>query len=74
VYIDIPGNTLLQAGSIVNIKVARYDALNSKKELNEMESGLYLVTACKHSITNSDSTKYDTHLELMRIGRGVLET
>ena len=74
VYIDIPGNTLLEAGSIVNIRVARYDALNSKKELNEMESGLYLVTACKHSITNADSAKYDTHLELMRIGRGVLET
>jgi hypothetical protein len=74
VYVDIPGNTLLEAGSVVNIRVARYDALNSKKELNEMESGLYLVTACKHSITNADSAKYDTHLELMRIGRGVLET
>ena len=74
VYVDIPGNTLLEAGSIINLRVARYDALNSKKELNEMESGLYLVTACKHSITNADSAKYDTHLELMRIGRGVLET
>ena len=74
VYIDIPGNTLLEAGSVINLRVPRYDALNSNKELNEVESGLYLVTACKHSITNSDSAKYDTHLELMRIGRGVLET
>jgi hypothetical protein len=74
VYIDIPGNTLLSAGSVINLKVPRYNALNSKKELNEMESGTYLVTACKHSITNADTAKYDTHLELMRIGRGVFET
>jgi len=73
VYIDIPGNTLLDAGSVINLRVPRYDSLNSKKELNEVESGLYLVTACKHSITNSDTSKYDTHLELMRIGRGCVD-
>jgi hypothetical protein len=74
VYIDIPGNTLLSAGSVINLKVPRYDALDADKQSNEMESGLYLVTACKHTITNADSAKYDTHLELMRIGRGVFET
>lgn len=74
VYIDVPGNTLLTAGSVINLKVPRYDALNADKELNEMESGLYLVTACKHTVTNGDSAKYDTHLELMRVGRGVFET
>jgi hypothetical protein len=73
VYIDIPGNTLLSAGSVINLKVPRYNALDADKQSNEMESGLYLVTACKHTITNADSAKYDTHLELMRIGRGVFE-
>jgi hypothetical protein len=73
-YIDIPGNVLLGAGSVINLKVPRTDALETNKELNEMDSGLYLVTACKHSITNADTAKYDTHLELMRIGRGVFET
>lgn len=73
-YIDIPGNVLLGAGSVINLKVPRTNALQTNKELNDMDSGLYLVTACKHSITNADTAKYDTHLELMRIGRGVFET
>lgn len=72
-YIDIPGNTLLNAGSLIYLKVPRYDALQSKKDRNEMVSGYYLVTACKHSITNADTAKFDTHLELMRFGRGVLD-
>ena len=55
------------------LKVPRYDALNAKNGNNQMESGYYLVTACKHSVTNSDTAKYDTHLELMRFGRGKLE-
>ena len=74
IYVDIPGNTLLNAGSVINLKVPRYNAVDVSKSSNEMESGQYLVTACKHSITNADSAKYDTHLELMRIGRGVFET
>lgn len=72
-YIDIPGNVLLGAGSVINLKVPRTNALEKNKELNDMDSGLYLITACKHSITNADTAKYDTHLELMRIGRGVFE-
>ena len=72
-YIDIPGNTLINAGSLINLKVPRYDALQSKKGTNEMTSGYYLVTACKHTVTNADTAKYDTHLELMRLGRGVFE-
>ena len=72
-YIDIPGNTRINAGSIVLLEVPRYDALNAKNGNNQMESGYYLVTACKHSVTNSDTAKYDTHLELMRFGRGKLE-
>lgn len=72
-YIDIPGNTRINAGSIVLLKVPRYDALNLKNGSNQMESGYYLVTACKHSVTNSDTARYDTHLELMRFGRGKLE-
>jgi len=72
-YIDVPGNTKLGAGSLIYLKVPRYDALNSKQESNQMDSGYYLVTACKHSITNGDTAKYDTHLELMRFGRGDLE-
>lgn len=72
-YIDIPGNTKLGAGSLIYLKVPRYDALNSKQESNQMDSGYYLVTACKHSVTNGDTAKYDTHLELMRFGRGDLE-
>lgn len=72
-YIDVPGNTKLGAGSLIYLKVPRYDALNSKQESNQMDSGYYLVTACKHSVTNGDTAKYDTHLELMRFGRGDLE-
>jgi hypothetical protein len=73
IYIDVPGNTLLGAGSLIYLKIPRYDALNSKKDSNEMSTGYYMVTACKHTITNADTAKYDTHLELMRIGRGVIE-
>jgi hypothetical protein len=69
-YIDIPGNTRIHAGSIINLQVPRYE--ESKKSSNEMDSGFYMVTAVKHMITNSDTAKYDTHLELMRFGRGVL--
>lgn len=72
-YIDIPGNTMLGAGSLIYLKVPRYDAIESKKDSNEMVSGYYLVTSCKHSITNADTAKFDTHLELMRFGRGVLD-
>lgn len=72
-YIDIPGNTKLGAGSLIYLKVPRYDALNSKQESNQMDSGYYIVTACKHSVTNGDTAKYDTHLELMRFGRGDLD-
>jgi hypothetical protein len=69
-YIDIPGNTRIHAGSVINLQVPRYE--ESKKSSNEMDSGYYIVTAVKHMITNSDTAKYDTHLELMRFGRGVL--
>jgi len=69
-YIDIPGNTRIHAGAIINLQVPRYE--ESKKPSNEMDSGFYMVTAVKHMITNSDTAKYDTHLELMRFGRGVL--
>jgi hypothetical protein len=72
-YVDIPGNTLIGAGSLVFLKVPRYNALQSNKDINEMDSGYYMVTACKHTITNADSAKFDTHLELMRFGRGVIE-
>ena len=37
-----------------------------------MDSGYYLVTGCKHTVTNGDTAKFDSHLELMRFGRGVL--
>ena len=73
VYIDIPGNTLINAGSLINLNVPRYDSLNSKKDSNEMDSGFYLVTACRHNVTNADTARFDTHLELMRLGIGVLE-
>lgn len=73
-YINIPGNTLINAGSVIYLKVPRYNALQSKKDSNEMSSGYYLVTACKHTVTNADTAKFDTHLELMRFGRGVIET
>jgi hypothetical protein len=69
-YIDVPGNTRIHAGSVINLQVPRYE--ESKKASNEMDSGYYMVTAVKHMITNSDTAKYDTHLELMRFGRGVL--
>jgi len=72
-YIDIPGNTRVSAGSIILLEVPRYDAKESKEFTNQMSTGYYMVTACKHSVTNADTAKYDTHLELMRFGRGILE-
>lgn len=72
IYVDVPGNTKLGAGSLINLKIPKYDTLTSINDTNEMSSGYYLVTACKHTITNSDIAKFDTHLELMRIGRGVM--
>lgn len=72
-YIDIPGNTQINAGSIIHLQVPRYDALESRNFNNEVDSGYYMVTACKHTVTNADTAKFDTHLELMRFGRGMME-
>ena len=71
-FIDIPGNTKIGAGSLIELVVPRYDA-KEKKGINDVESGLYLVTACKHSIKIADTSKFDSHLELMRFGRGVYQ-
>ena len=71
-YVDIPGNTRIEAGSVVYLDVPRYDAKEQQKGGNQMDSGYYLVTGCKHTITNGDTAKFDSHLELMRFGRGVL--
>lgn len=73
VYIDIPGNTKIGAGSIVNLEVPRYAAIGSKKNDNEVDSGSYMVASVRHSIKNADTAKYDTHLELLRYGKGVFE-
>jgi len=73
VYIDIPGNTKIGAGSIVTLEVPRYSAIGSKKSDNEVESGNYMVASVRHSIKNADTAKYDTHLELLRYGKGVFE-
>jgi len=72
-YIDIPGNTLLKAGDIIELEIPKYEGQESKKGRNDMDSGMYLITSIKHSIKIADSSKYDTHLELMRFGKGVYE-
>lgn len=72
-YIDIPGNTRINAGTIIELEIPKYDGQNSKKGKNTMDSGLYIVTSVRHSIKNADSAKYDSHLELMRFGKGVYE-
>ncbi len=71
-YIDIPGNTKIMAGSIINLEVPRHDSMFDNKEKNEVESGKYLVSSVRHSISVLVDSKYDTHLELIRYGRGVL--
>ncbi len=72
-YVDVPGNVKIMAGSIVNLQVPRHNGLNEKKDKNEMDSGLYMVSSVRHTIQNSIDAKYTTHLELMRYGRGVFE-
>jgi hypothetical protein len=72
-YIDVPGNTRLHAGTILKLDVPKYHALESKKQVNTMDAGLYMVTSVRHTIKNADTAKYDTHVELMRFGRGVFE-
>jgi hypothetical protein len=72
-YIDIPGNTLLKAGDIIELEIPKYEGQESKKGRNDMDSGMYLITSIKHTIKIADSSKYDTHLELMRFGKGVYE-
>lgn len=69
-FIDVPGNTKILAGSIVNLNVPLYDSIESKN-LNEVDSGSYLVSSVKHSVSVAEDTKYTTHLELLRNGRGV---
>ena len=71
-FIDIPGNTKIMAGSIINLEVPRHDSLFDSKDKNEVESGKYLVSSVRHSINVLLDSKYDTHLELIRYGRGVL--
>ena len=72
-YIDIPGNTKLLAGSVINLEVPRHDSLELNKTRNEIDSGYYIVSSVKHSITLTEDTKFSSHLELMRHGRGVFE-
>lgn len=71
-YIDIPGNTQVMAGSIVYLNVPRHDSSFDLKDKNEYESGRYLVSSVRHSISVLADSKYSTHLELIRYGRGVL--
>lgn len=70
-YIDIPGNTKIMAGSIVQLNVPRHDSSFDNKDKNEYDSGRYMVSSVRHSISNLADSKYDTHLELLRYGRGV---
>jgi len=70
-YIDIPGNTKIMAGSIVQLSIPRHDSSFDNKDKNEYESGRYMVSSVRHSISNLADSKYDTHLELIRYGRGV---
>jgi hypothetical protein len=74
IYVDIPGNTKISAGSIINLEIPRHQALFNGKEKNEVESGKYLVSSVRHSINVLVDSKYDTHLELIRYGRGTLST
>jgi hypothetical protein len=73
-YIDIPGNTKITAGSIIELVVPRHDSLFDKKDKNEVESGKYLVSSVRHTLSVLVDSKYDTHLELIRYGRGTLST
>lgn len=72
-YIDIPGNTRLLAGSIINLEVPRHDSMELPNNRNEMDSGYYLISSIKHSISITEDSKFSSHLELMRHGRGVFE-
>lgn len=72
-YVDIPGNTRIHAGTIIELEIPKYNGQNSKKGKNTMDSGKYIVTSVRHSVKNADSSKYDSHLELMRFGKGVYE-
>jgi hypothetical protein len=74
IYIDIPGNTKIVAGSVINLEVPRHQALFNGKEKNEVESGKYIVSSVRHSVNVLVDSKYDTHLELIRYGRGELST
>jgi len=73
-YVDIPGNTKITAGSIISLDIPRHQALLNGKEKNEVDSGKYLVSSVRHSINVLVDSKYDTHLELIRYGRGTLST
>jgi hypothetical protein len=73
IYIDVPGNTRVLAGTVVELEIPRYDAIDSTSGKNQVYSGKYLVTSVKHVVQNTDDAKYNTNIELMRIGRGVFE-
>jgi len=70
-FIDIPGNTKIMAGSVIYLNIPRHDSSFDNKDKNEYDSGRYLVSSVRHSISNLVDSKYDTHLELIRYGRGV---
>lgn len=70
-YIDIPGNTKIMAGSVIYLNVPRHDSSFDNKDKNEYDTGRYLVSSVRHSISNLADSKYSTHLELIRYGRGV---
>jgi hypothetical protein len=70
-YVDVPGNTQIKAGDIIELDIPSYQSKTTNLPKNPMDSGMYLVTTVRHSIKIADSSKYDTHLELMRFGKGV---
>lgn len=73
-YVDVPGNTKITAGSIIELTVPRHDSLFDNKDKNEVVSGKYLVSSVRHTISVLVDSKYDTHLELIKYGRGTLST
>jgi hypothetical protein len=68
-FIDVPGNTKVYAGSVVELKVPNYDSVGGE-DLNKVSSGKYLVTAVRHSLNIYTDSKYTTHLQLKRFDRG----
>jgi hypothetical protein len=75
--VTIYGDSTISIGDVIKCQLPDYDALtrgekNPIREDNQMTSGNYLVTKCRHVLTFNEKAEYMQGLEIVKDGIGGL--